>query len=254
MADTAVSSFLRDGSGDDGLPRMAFVDHLVELRTRLIRSVIAVAVGAVVGFVISNEVLEFLVKPYCDVKNGESCGLVVIDPLEGLMTRLQVAGFTGLVLASPVVLWQLWRFVTPGLHRHERRYAVPFIAASILLFLCGAALAIVTFPKALDFLVSVGGPNLVPLFSPARYLRLILLMLVAFGVAFELPVLLVFLQLARVLSSARLKKWRRGAIMVIFIFAAVITPSQDPITLAAMAVPMCLFYEAAIVIGRLLKR
>jgi sec-independent protein translocase protein TatC len=125
--------------------------------------------------------------------------------------------------------------------------------SSIVLFLIGASLAVFTFPKALQFLISVGGPNLVPMFSPSKYLRLILLMIGAFGLSFELPVLLVFLQLAHVLSPARLSKWRRPAAVVIFIFAAVITPSQDPISLFAMALPMCLFYEASIVIGRMVR-
>ena len=106
----------------------------------------------------------------------------------------------------------------------------------------------------MQFLIGVGGPNLVPLFSPSRYLRLFILVVVAFGVSFEFPIVLVFLELAHVLTPARLRKSRRGAIVGIFIFAAVITPSQDPITLFAMAIPMCVFYEASILIGRLMKR
>lgn len=233
---------------------MTLAEHLAELRSRLVKAVAAVSLFGVVGFVFSDPILSFLIQPYCRVKKGGDCTLILIDPLEGFTTRIKIAAFTGVLLASPVVLWQIWRFVTPGLHRGEKRYAVPFISASIVLFVAGAAVALFTFPKALEFLVNVGGPNLVPLFSPARYLRLFVLVLVSFGVAFEFPVLLVFLQLARVLSSARLRRWRRGAILGIFVAAAVITPSQDPITLLFMAVPMYLFYEAAIVIGKLLKR
>ena len=233
---------------------MSLAEHLAELRSRLVKSILAVAVFSVLGFVFSNPILDFLVEPYCEVKQGQDCALVLIDPLEGFATRLKIAAFVGVLLASPVVLWQIWRFVTPGLHPKEKRYAIPFIASSVLLFIGGAVVALFTFPKALEFLVEVGGPNFVPLFSPSKYLRLFLLVVIAFGISFEFPVLLVFLQLARVLSTARLRRWRRGAIVGIFVFAAVITPSQDPVTMLAMALPMYVFYEAAIVIGRLFKR
>jgi len=235
--------------------RMSLIEHLTELRRRLVISAIAVALGGIVAFVLYNHILNFLIHPYCSVhaKNAK-CTLFIQDPLEGFATRLKVAGYVGLFLASPVVLFQMWRFITPGLHPKEKKYAVPFVAASILLFIFGAVIAMLTFPQALHFLIAVGGPNLQTIFSPSKYLNLILLMIVAFGVAFEFPVVLVFLELAGVLSTARLKKWRRPAVVVIFIIAAVITPSQDPYSLFAMAIPMCLFYEAAILIGRLLKK
>ena len=237
-----------------GLGQMTLVEHLSELRTRLVRSAVALAVGTAVGFLVANRLLSLLVQPYCRAKKGEECALVVIDPLEGFSTRIKLALFVGAVLASPVVLWQIWRFVTPGLHKNEKRYAIPFIASSIVLFLIGAVLAVITFPQALSFLIGIGGPDLVPLFSPSKYLRLYLLVVVAFGIAFEFPILLIFLQLARILKSAQLRKWRRGAVVGIFIFAAVITPSQDPVTLFTMAGPMYLFYEASILMGKLLKR
>lgn len=234
---------------------MTLVEHLTELRNRLIKSLVAVALGGVVAFVFYDRILDFLVDPYCEIlPPGRGCTLYIQDPLEGITTRLKVATYGGFVLAAPVVLWHLWRFITPGLHPNEKRYAVPFIVSSIVLFGFGVALAIVTFPRALDFLVAVGGTNLEPLFSPAKYLRLVLLMMVAFGLAFEFPVVLVFLQVAGVLTPARLRAWRRQAVVVIFIVAAVITPSQDPYTLLSMALPMCLFYEGSIVVGRLLRK
>jgi sec-independent protein translocase protein TatC len=236
------------------LDRMTLVEHLSELRSRIVKSVAALVVGSLIGFLLSNWALAFLVDPYCEAQKGKSCQLVVIDPLEGFGTRIKLAIFLGVLIAGPVLLWQIWRFVTPGLHKNEKRYAIPFIASSLLLFLAGAAIAVITFPKAIEFLIGVGGPNLVPLFSPSKYLRLYMLVVLAFGVSFEFPILLVFLQLARILKSEQLKKWRRGAIVAIFVFAAVITPSQDPITLLAMAVPMYLFYEASILLGRVLRR
>lgn len=235
--------------------RMTLVEHLAELRYRLVVSLLAVGAGAVVAFAFYSSILEVLLDPYCEIlPPGRDCTLVIRDPLEGFATRLRVAGWSGLVLASPVVLWQLWRFVTPGLHPKEKKYAVPFVFTSVVLFLVGGALALATFPRALDFLVTVGGPDIDTLFSPAPYLRLVILMIVAFGLAFELPVVLVFLQLAGVVTSTRLASWRRYAIVVVFVVAAVITPSQDPWTLLALALPMTLFYEGAILVGRVLKR
>ena len=231
---------------------MPLVEHLAELRARLIKCVIAVTLGGIVAFALYNKILEVLIGPYTDITGKTK--LLITDPLEGFTTRLKVAGFGGLFIASPVVLWQIWRFITPGLHKHEKKYAVPFIVASILLFLFGAVVAMFTFDQALRFLVGVGGGSLEAFFTPSKYLGLILLMMVAFGVAFEFPILLVFLQMARVVSSQKLRKWRRPAIVVIVAVAAVITPSQDPYSLFAMAIPMYVFYEASIIIGRILKR
>ena len=231
---------------------MPLVEHLAELRRRLIVSVVAIAVGGIVAFVLYNRILEFLIGPYTDITGKKT--LLITDPLEGFTTRLKIAAFGGLALASPVVLWELWRFITPGLHRREKRYAIPFIVASIALFVLGGVVAMVTFPQALRFLIAVGGGSLEAFFTPGKYINLILLMIVAFGVAFEFPILLVFLQLANVLTSRRLRRWRRPAIVVIVAVAAVITPSQDPYSLFAMAIPMYLFYEASILVGRLLKR
>ena len=235
---------------------MTVVEHLTELRNRLIIALLAVAAGAAVAFVLYNRILDLLLAPYCDLPRRPPgpCTLFILDPLEGFATRLRVATWTGLFLASPAVLFQLCRFVTPGLNPHDKRYAVPFVVASVTLFSLGGVLAMLTLPRALDFLVSVGGPNLETIFSPSKYLRLVILMMAAFGVAFEFPVLLVFLELAGVLSSRRLASWRREAVVVIFVVAAVITPSQDPYSLLFMAVPMYLFYEGSILIGRSLGR
>ncbi len=231
---------------------MSLVEHLGELRRRIIVSVIAMALGGVVAFLLYNRILDFLIGPYQEITGKRT--LLITDPLEGFTTRLKIAGFGGLILASPVVLWQIWRFITPGLNRNEKRYAIPFIISSILLFACGTVLAMLTFENALRFLVSVGGDNLETFFTPSKYLSLIVLMMVAFGIAFEFPVLLVFLQLAGVLTSQRLRSWRRPALVVIVTVAALITPSQDPYSLFAMVGPMYLFYEGSILVGRLLKR
>ncbi len=231
---------------------MSLVEHLTELRRRLIISVVALAVGGVIAFLLYGPILDFLIRPYRTV-TGKS-RLIITDPLEGFATRLKVSAYGGLFLASPVVLWQLWRFITPGLHKNEKRYAVPFIVASIVLFLVGVGVAFLTFEPALRFLVGVGGGDLETFFTPTKYLSFILMMIVGFGIAFEFPILLVFLQLAGVVSSRRLRRWRRPAIVVVVAAAALITPSGDPYSLFAMAAPMYLFYEAAILVGRLLKK
>ncbi len=235
---------------------MSVVEHLTELRKRMVVSILAVVVGGVVAFALYNHILDFLLDPYCELPRRPPgpCTLFITDPLEGFAARLKVSTWTGLFLASPVVLFQLWRFVTPGLNANEKRYAVPFVMASVVLFALGTFLAKLTFPRALEFLVSVGGPNLEAIFSPTKYLRLIILMIVAFGLAFEFPVLLMFLQLAGVLTSRRLASWRRPAAVIIVAVAAVITPSQDPYSLLAMAGPMYLFYEGSILFGRVLHR
>src|SRR5439155_26659738 len=180
--------------------------------------------------------------------------LIVTVPLEASATRLKLAAWAGVFFASPVLLWQLWRFITPGLNPKEKRYAIPFIVASILLFLMGAAVALLTLKPALQFLQSVGGQDLATYYRAGPYLSLVTLMIVAFGVAFEFPILLVFLELAGVVPSSRLRKWRRPAIVIIVAVAAIITPSQDPYSRFAMAIPLYLFYEGAILVGRLLKK
>ncbi|MGH9152169.1 MAG: twin-arginine translocase subunit TatC, partial [Acidimicrobiales bacterium] len=241
----------RPGPAPGGGP-MPVVEHLSELRRRLVVSVTALVLGAVVGFALYDAILGVLVQPYVSVTGTST--LFITDPLEGFSTRLKVAGYTGVVLAMPVVLWQLWRFVTPGLHRRERRLAVPFVVSALALFLLGAGLAFWTLPRALEFLVEIGGENLEAIFSPARYLGLVTFMMLAFGLAFQFPVVLVFLQLARIVPSRRLRRWRRGVAVGIFVFVAVVTPSQDPYSLLALALPMYAFYELSIVAGRLLKR
>ncbi|MYH72977.1 MAG: twin-arginine translocase subunit TatC, partial [Acidimicrobiia bacterium] len=246
-------------SSDGTMPLM---EHLVELRSRLIKCILAVVAGAVVCWVFYPQILDWLVQPYCDVIPEEAvteeaarqnlfggCELLVLDPLEPFSVRLTVAGYGGLTLAIPVVLWQMWRFVQPGLYPRERRHAAAFTVAGALLFALGAGLAYWSIPRALNFLASIGGEDLVTGFSPAKYLGFVVKMMAAFGIGFEFPILLVFLQLAGIIHYRQLIRWRRFAIVGIVALVAVITPSGDPFTLMVLSVPMYLFYEAAIAIG-----
>ena len=240
-----------EGITDGG--QMTLVEHLNELRSRLIKSTIAVAVGALVVWAFYHQVLEFLLEPLREARPDANIGIT--DPLQGLATRLKVAGYGGIALATPVLLWQLWRFIMPGLYPKERRYAAPFVISGVLLFALGAGLAYWTLPRALDFLIEIGGGEDVEiLLGPDKYVQLVTYMMLAFGAGFLFPILLVFLQLVGALSFQRLVSWRRYAIILIVVLVAVITPSGDPISLAALSVPMYVFYEISILLGRIITK
>jgi sec-independent protein translocase protein TatC len=234
--------------------RMTVVEHLAELRHRLIISIIAVVIAAIVCYIFALDIISFFLDFYRDATNGQRNAFIFTGPLDAFVTRLKIATYGGIVLALPIWLWELWRFITPGMNPTEKRYAIPFVLSSIALFIAGAAVALLTLPQALSFLLGVGGQEVQPLLTADKYIGLVSIMILAFGVAFEFPVLLVFLLIARIISTQQLRRFRRWAIVLIFVFAAVITPSQDPYSLFFMAVPMCLFYEASILIGRALKR
>jgi sec-independent protein translocase protein TatC len=242
---------------------MTVIEHLEELRTRLVVSVIAVTLGALAGWFLFGPVFDLLKRSYveacvglpaqvqppngCDVLYGQR----VTEPF---LVRFKVSLFTGLLIALPVVLYELWRFITPGLTKRERRMAIPFVISSLLLFALGTWFAFLTLPRGLRFLLGFAGLDIVVLPSVDQYIGFILFLVLAFGIAFEFPLILIFLALARVISSRTLRRWRRYAYLGVTITAAVITPSQDPYTLLAIAVPMAVFYEVAILIARLFKR
>ena len=240
---------------DEG--RMTLMEHLIELRSRVIKSAIAVGVGAVLAWILYPWIFDILLHPYHEISADKTITggrLLQTDPLEGFAVRLKIATYGGIAFAMPVILWQVWRFVTPGLYKHEKRYALPFIISAVALFAMGAGIAYWTLPKALNWLIGVGGGNLVTGFSPSKYFQLILYMMLAFGIGFEFPILLIFLQLAGIVSNEWLRKYRRHAIVTVTIVVAVATPSNDPISMLALAIPMCLFYEIAIIVGRVINR
>jgi sec-independent protein translocase protein TatC len=239
---------------------MTLYEHLAELRTRLIVSIVAVILTTVLAWFFYDTAIRFMTHPYCDFvrhhksKSISGCNLVTNGPLEGFTTRLKVSAYGGIALAAPVLFWELWRFITPGLHKNEKRYVVPFVAAAVVLFAAGVTTAILVFPKALTWLIDVSGTGVVPLFSPARYFTLYVSMCLIFGAVFMYPLVVVFLEISGVVPSATWRRWRRPAIVVICLIAAVITPSSDPFSFLAMAVPMLLFYEGSIIVGRLLHK
>ena len=232
---------------------MTLAQHLAELRRRLLVAVTAFVLASIVAAVFYGPLLRLLQHPYCAV-NPHGCSFYVTGPLDPLTLRVEMAAYGGLILASPVILWQLWRFITPGLKPSEKRYVVPFVACSVVLFVGGSAIAYLVFPHALAFLRSVGGPTLTEILNPNQYLSLILLMMALFGLTFEFPVVLVALELARVVTPARLLSWWRWAVIGITVVAAVFTPSSDPFSMLALAVPLVVFYFLAIGIGKLFGR
>ncbi len=239
--------------------RMTLSQHLGELRTRIIRSVLAIIVGIIVLLAFYDQVLDFMRRPYeqlCKDNPGKlNCGdLQFIGPLEGFTTRLSICTYGGIILALPVILWQIWRFIVPALHAKEKKYAIPFILSSVILFIMGGAVAYFTLTPALDFLISWAGDDVQANFQVSKYVSLFGLMIAAFGITFEFPVLLVFLQLVGVLSPQTLMKQWRYAVVIIFVIAALITPSGDPYSMMAMAAPMTIFYGIAVLIGRIAQK
>jgi sec-independent protein translocase protein TatC len=234
--------------------RMPILGHLRELRRRLIVIVLIISAGAVLGWLLYDPLIKFLEQPYCSVPakhrfqdaNGKACGLIYNGVLDGFTTRLKVSFISGAVFTGPLWLYQIWAFVTPGLRRNERKYTVIFIVSSTVLFAAGMTMAYLVLTKGLTVLLSAAGTNVQALLTVDRYLSFVTLMLVVFGAAFELPLLVIMANLAGALPASWLRRSQRLAIFSIFLFAAVATPSTDPFTMSAMAVPMVVLFEAAV--------
>lgn len=241
---------------------MSLLEHLTELRSRLGRAALALVLGTVVGYIVFPTVLELLVAPYCQaqavIDTERSCNLVALRPLEAFSVRMKTSVVIGLFIGGPVIFYQLWRFITPGLTRRERRLALPFVVLSQVMFGVGILFAYLVIPQGLRVLLNIAGPSIEAFLSADEYLSFFLTMSVAFGLVFEMPLVLIFLAMVGVVSSASLRRARPYAIVAIVIAAAFITPTNDAITLLLMAGPMALFYELSIVgawvIGRRRRR
>lgn len=238
---------------------MSMMDHLRELRQRVIRALLAVAVGTIVMLAFYDPVKRWLTQPYrnlCNARPEFKCdgSLFALGPLEGFTARLRVCAYGGLVLALPVVLWQIWRFIVPALNKREKRYAVPFIVSSVVLFVVGCSIAYWTIDKALEFLINWSGSDVTEAYRITDYIMLVVMMMLAFGIGFLSPVLIVFLQLVGAVRSHTLIRQWRFAVMGIFVTAAVITPSGDPISLLALAVPLTFLFLLAVLVGWLITR
>jgi sec-independent protein translocase protein TatC len=234
--------------------RMSVLDHLRELRRRVIIVLIIVGVGAFVGWFLYDPILDFLKHPYCNVpykyRAGGSpdgdCKLAYFEPLGGFTTHLKASVITGSIITAPLWLYQLWAFVTPGLRRNERKWTVIFVVASTTLFVAGMTLAYLILLKGFTPLIEAGGEGTQAFLTVNAYLSFVILMAVAFGASFELPLLIILLNTVRVLPYRFLRKWQRLSIFLIFCFAGIATPTADPFTMCAMAIPMVLLFELSV--------
>ncbi|MDQ3733609.1 MAG: twin-arginine translocase subunit TatC [Actinomycetota bacterium] len=247
---------------DNAEAKMSLVSHLRELRNRLIKAFLFIALGGIATFIwYNNGLLEFIKAPYCDLPSdlrfqveGQECTLIVTDVLGGFLLRLKVAFIGGIILSSPFWLYQLWAFVTPGLKRNEKRYTIIFVTLSSLLFAGGTVLAYVTLRNGLQLLLGIAGEGVTPLLTAPEYVGFVVLLLTAFGISFQVPLIALMLNFVGVLSYELMAKSRRWAFFLTLVFAAFVTPTQDPFTMLAMAGPMILLFEAAIQVARILDK
>ena len=228
------------------------MNHLQEFRSRLVKSVIAVALGTAIAFVFNEEILNLLAKPYqVAVPDGQ---LAFFRPTEAFATVMRLSLFGGVILASPVILYQSWRFVAPALSPKEKRWAYPITAVFAVLFLSGVVVGYVALERGLGFLLEFGGDALTPIIGADFYLKFATRFILAFGLAFEFPVFLFATAAVGAVSSRVLRSNRRWALLIILIAAAIITPSGDPMTLMLLSVPLYILYELTILAIRFVLR
>ncbi|TYB41436.1 twin-arginine translocase subunit TatC [Actinomadura chibensis] len=229
--------------------RMPLMEHLRELRNRLIKAILGLVLGALVGWIFFPPIWDFLKQPYTRIPPEHclagKCDLVVHGIFDGFFIHLKVALIVGALLSSPIWLYQIWAFVAPGLYRRERRWTYSFMAAAVPLFLLGGALAYVTMDKGLKIFIGLAPGDTTVLVGVQDYLGYAQAMLFIFGLTFELPLFVVMLNMIGVLTHQRIRKSRRLLIFGVFVFAAVATPSQDPFTMLALALPTIVLFEIA---------
>ena len=227
---------------------MTLLEHLFELRDRLFKASVALVIGMVVGVYFAQEVLDFLTEPYCGRYAEGKCPFNAQSPVDPFLLNLKVGLYLGIIASSPVWLYQLWSFITPGLHRNEKRWSYGFVAVAVPLFLAGAVLAHFVVAKGLEFLLPEDGDgsSFTIDLNINGYFDFVTGMLLIFGVAFEFPLIVFMLNLAGVVSAKRLLSWWRIAVFMIFVFTAFVTPTPDPFGMTILAIPMCLLYFVAV--------
>jgi sec-independent protein translocase protein TatC len=237
---------------DRALGKMSFMEHLGELRTRIMWSLVAAAVGIVIALFITDPVMRFISRPLVSMKTD----LVFTSPTEAFWTWMKVAMMLGIFISMPGILVQVWKFVAPGLHAHEKKYAAPFVIVGSLLFLAGGTFAmLIIIPYASKFLVTFGQEKgWKPMLTVSSYTDFVIKFTLAFGLVFELPVVITILSLIGVVTPQFLAKNRKYAILVNFIIAAVLTPTPDIINQSLMAGPLCMLYEVGIICARIATR
>ena len=249
MTDEQAAS---DPEQERALGKMSFMEHLGELRTRIVWALGSAAVGLVIAFFVTDPAMRFISRPLAKMHTE----LVFTTPTEAFWTWMKVAMVLAIFISMPALLYQVWKFVSPGLHKHEKKYAAPFIIVGSLLFLIGGAFAmLVIIPYASTFLVTFGQEKgWKPMITVASYTDFVIKFALAFGLVFELPVVITVLALIGVVTPQFLSKNRKYAILINFIVAAVLTPTPDMINQTLMAGPLCILYEVGIICARLAVR
>jgi sec-independent protein translocase protein TatC len=243
---------------DDGT--MTLIEHLRELRTRIVRGVLAIVACSIASFFFYNEIFELLIEPFkssiadLDREQGERTELTLTGVADPFTLQLKVCLVTGIVASSPYWLYQIWAFIVPGLHSRERKWTRVFAAVAGPLFLLGVAVGFYVLPKGLEILLGFTPDDVSNLVEVSRYLSFILRMLLVFGVAFEIPLFVILLNLAGVVTGRALGRTRAWIVLGTFIFAAIATPSTDPISMLFLAVPMTLLFLISEGICRILDR
>lgn len=240
---------------------MPLREHLRELRTRLVKGMLAIVVASIVAAFFFHQLFELLTEPYRSgvaqlLEDGEDINaeLTLTGVADAFTLTLKVSLVAGIVLASPVWLWQLWAFIVPGLHANERRWSTIFLAVSAPLFLLGIGTGYYVLPKGIEVLIDFTPADVSNLISVTGYLNFVLRMLLVFGVAFEIPLFVLLLNLAGVVKGRQLGEYRPWIVIGVFLFAAVATPSTDPISMLFLAVPMTLLFLISEILARLIDR
>jgi len=239
------------GQPQEAMPAMSFLDHLEELRRRIISCILAVTVGFFACWRYAERIYEFMQRPIMEAlhRNGMPEKLVYLNPTEPFNLYLKVAFLAGVFLTSPFVLYQLWLFISPGLYRHEKRYVFPFMFSTVALFLAGGGFGYkVVYPAALNFLIEYG-KQFQPMITIGEYTDLFLTIIIGMGIIFELPILVFFLALMGIVTAGWMWRNLRYSILVIFIIAAIVTPTTDILNMCIFAAPMVALYVVSIVIA-----
>ncbi|HKC59332.1 MAG TPA: twin-arginine translocase subunit TatC, partial [Myxococcales bacterium] len=255
VSTAALPKPVAPGQGPEDDVHLTLREHLLELRKRLKWALLFLGIGFAASYHWSIPIFHFLMRPVLAALPEGEKSLHFSSSVEPFFIYLKVGLYAGLFLALPAILWQVWAFVAPGLYRRERRTILPFVAAATLFFISGAAFCYgVILQPAFDFLINSAGPDIKPVLMMDTQLSLVMTLLLAFGIIFELPLVLTFLSMVGVVDHKFLSKYRRHAIVLNVIIAAIVTPTGDPVNLALMAIPMVLCYELGVLGARVFRK
>jgi len=247
VSPAALPKPLAPGEGPEDDVHLTLREHLLELRKRLKWALLFLGLGFLAAYHWSTETFHFLMRPVLAALPEGEKALHFSSSVEPFFIYLKVALYAGLFIAAPAILWQIWAFVAPGLYRKEKRTIVPFVAVATFFFVSGAAFCyVIILPPAFDFLIKSAGQDIKPVLMMDEQLSLVMTLLLAFGIIFELPLVLTFLAMIGIVDHKFLSKYRRHAIVLNVAIAAIVTPTGDPFNLALMAVPMLLCYELGV--------